>query len=528
MEHPAKRSLRLRLALAVVAAAVVGVLLERGVAVARPDSPLLSILLGLSAMAAVGLAAAERVLSGMLRSHSDLQTRYETAMEEALTDPLTKLGNHRAFQEELDRQVAQALRYELPLALVLIDLDDFKTINDAGGHATGDAVLAQLGELMTSVIRKPDRAFRIGGDELAVLLPHADAEGARIVARRLLAAALQPRAIAALADGLSFSAGVSAISQLSISRTDLYAQADAALYAAKRGGRTAVEVFAPGNVAAPVRGLGGAVGRVIADRQLLGVYQPIVELTSGHFLGYEGLIRPQSPAPFANPVELFEAAEADGRTVALDLLCVDLLVAGAATLRADQFLSVNLSPRTVEAPEFGVGTLLNIVRRHGFAPGRLVIELTEHVSISDMRRVREKLEACRRAGIRIAADDLGAGNAGLRLLSELQFDILKVDVNLVRRTAPGALSSAIVSSVIDLAARTGALVIAEGIEDETQLERLTRLGAHAGQGFLLGRPGPLRGQPAPIAQATAIAVATGPMAHWRESIGLPMANATPA
>lgn len=527
MRHTAERSLRLRLTGAFAGAAVVGILLQQGVAVARPDAPILGVLLGLSAMAAIGLAVAERTLTGMLRSRDDLQGRYENALADALTDPLTRLGNHRAFQEELDRQVEHALRYEAPLALVLIDLDDFKAINDARGHAAGDAVLHQLGELMVTAIRKPDRAFRVGGDELALLLPHSDAEGARIVARRLLAASLQPRGLAAdLPEGLSFSAGISSIPGQAMSRSDLFAQADASLYSAKRGGRTAVEVFSPDDLQPVLNGdLAAAVGQVIAARQLLGVYQPIVELASSRVLGYEGLIRPQPPAPFANPVELFAAAETDGRTVALDLLCIELLVAGAASLRADQFLSVNLSPRTVEAPEFGVGTLLNIARRNGFAPERLVVELTEHVSITDMPRVREKLDACRRVGIRIAADDLGAGNAGLRLLSELQFDILKVDVNLVRRSAPGALSSAIVSSVIDLAARTGALVVAEGIEDETQLARLTGLGAHAAQGFLLGRPGALPGRESPAVQAPPpVTLEMGPMAHWRESIGLPIGS----
>ena len=527
MRHTAERSLRLRLAGAFAGSVIVGILLQQGVAAARPDASLLSMLLGLSAMAAIGLTVAERILTATLRSREDLQGRYEDALADALTDPLTRLGNHRAFQEELDRQVEHAVRYEAPLALVLIDLDDFKAINDLRGHAAGDAVLRQLGELMVTTIRKPDRAFRVGGDELALLLPHADAEGARIVARRLLAASLQPKGLAAnLPDGLSFSAGISSIPAQAMSRSDLFAQADAALYSAKRGGRTAVEVFSPDDLEPVAHGdLAAAVGQVIAARQLLGVYQPIVELATGRVLGYEGLIRPQPPSPFANPQELFAAAEADGRTLALDLLCVELLVAGAASLRADQFLSVNLSPRSVEAPEFGVGTLLNIVRRNGFPAERLVVELTEHVSISDMPRVREKLDACRRVGIRIAADDLGAGNAGLRLLSELQFDILKVDVNLVQRSAPGALSSAIVSSVIDLAARTGALVVAEGIEDETQLARLTGLGAHAAQGFLLGRPGALPARDAPLVQAPPpVAPELGPMAHWRESIGLPIGS----
>lgn len=521
-------ALRRRLTIALVAAAVVSVAAAQLVRATLPDMPLLAILAGCGVMTAISLAAVGQILERVLASSADLELRYESAMAEALTDPLTGLGNHRAFQEELDRQVEQALRYESPLALVLIDLDDFKAINDTAGHAAGDRALASLGALIQRSIRRPDRAFRVGGDELALLLPHADADGARLVSRRILAASLHPVRLGdALPDGLSFSAGVSAIPALATDRSQLYAQADAALYAAKRSGRTEVAVFTP-DALVPVRGgeLGGAVARLITERQLAGVYQPIVDLASRTVIGYEGLVRPQPPSPFVSPAELFAAAEADGRAPALDLLCIDLLVGGAARQLGDRFLSVNLSPTTVEAPEFGVGSMLAILRRHGFAPERLVIELTEQASVSDMPLVRSKLEACRRAGIRLAADDLGAGNTGLRLLSELRFDVLKVDVNLVQRSAPGAMSSAIIGSVVDLAARTDALVIAEGIEDEMQLSRVVALGASAGQGYLLGRPEPLI--PTRVVQAVQTEQPrspSSPMADWREAIGLPTTGA---
>jgi EAL domain-containing protein (putative c-di-GMP-specific phosphodiesterase class I) len=162
-----------------------------------------------------------------------------------------------------------------------------------------------------------------------------------------------------------------------------------------------------------------------------------------------------------------------------------------------------------------------------------VLELTEHHPIGDIERVRTKLDACRRAGIRLAADDLGAGNAGLRLLSELRFDILKVDLSLVQRSSPGAPSSEVVTSVVGLAARTGALVIGEGVERPQQLQHHAALGVTAAQGFLLGRPEPLpasrrapalpvRRAPAPVRQASESAVTGGaPMHAWRRTIGLP-------
>jgi diguanylate cyclase (GGDEF)-like protein len=519
---PSPASLRRRLLLALGIAALGGAAVGSTLLLLLPALSFVAALVAVVAFAFLAVLGNEQVIASVAGSTADLKARYQSALTDSLTDPLTGLGNHRAFQEELDRQVELALRYETGLALVLIDLDDFKRINDGLGHAAGDGVLNAFGDLLRRTLRKPDRAFRIGGDEVAVLLPHGDPDGAKVVARRLLAAALQPHRLGDLDDGTSFSAGISAIPVLAASRAELYAQADAALHEAKRAGRTLVVVHAPAEAAAAPRHVdGGALAEVIARRQLLGVYQPIIELATLRTIGVEGLVRPQPPGPYANPGELFAAAEADGRTLLLDLACIDLLVAGATRLPPDQFLSVNLTPQTVEADEFGVGSLLSILRRHAFPADRLVIELTERAEINDMSRVRVKLEACRRAGIRLAIDDLGAGNAGLRLLSELPFDVLKVDLNLVQRSTPGALASAIVGSVVDLARRTGALVIAEGVEEERQLAELASLSVQAGQGFWLGRPGPLSSSaPVPVGPRVPQISDSTPMSAWREAIGL--------
>jgi EAL domain-containing protein (putative c-di-GMP-specific phosphodiesterase class I) len=194
---------------------------------------------------------------------------------------------------------------------------------------------------------------------------------------------------------------------------------------------------------------------------------------------------------------------------------MEIIVAGARRLAPNQFLSVNLSPRTVEAGEFSTAALLAILSRHRFPAERLVIELTENQPLLHPDRVRRKIEACRAAGVRFAADDLGAGNAGLRLLAEIRFDVLKVDLSLVQRSAPGAPSRAVVHSVVELAARTSALVIAEGVERQTELAQLAELGVGAAQGYYLGRPGPL------IETDTTEQDLLGPMGAWRQSIGLP-------
>lgn len=485
--------------------------------------PALAIVIGAGAALAVAAAALGRTIAPIVATQADLQERYEAARADALRDPLTGLGNHRAFHEELDRQVEASLRYGVALSLMLIDLDEFKSVNDTKGHAGGDRTLRGFGQLLNGAVRRADRAYRIGGDEFAVILPHTDLDGARIVARRILAQALQPALRLDDLEPVSFSAGLSSVPALADSRARLYSQADSALYAAKRGGRTDVVAYDPavdprGEQAEPSTA-SAAIAEVIARGQLRPVYQPIVALASGAVIGVEGLIRPVPPAPFADPTSLFAAAAAGGRLGALDLACIEAIVAGAGELPSDQFLSLNVSPPTIEAPEFSSAGLLAILGRHGFASHRLVIELTEQQPIHDVARVRERLDVLRRAGVRVAADDIGAGNSGLRLLSEISFDVLKVDLGLVQSSAAGGPSSAVLSSVVALASRMGALVIAEGIEYEAQVAQLVELGIEAGQGYHLGRPGALQ-EAIPVAEPVPVAA----MSAWRESLGLPVAS----
>ncbi len=522
----------LRLAVALIASTAAAIVIDRVTAASVPHAAVRGIASGLVAAVLIGIGLHRYVVTPLARSRNELQSRYQQALADALRDPLTGLGNHRAFQEELDRQVEAAQRYGVPVSLVILDLDDFKAINDTRGHAGGDAALARFGSLMAHSVRRVDRPFRIGGDEFAILLPHTDAASARVVARRLLGNALQPAFRDDRTTTLSFSAGISALPDPASTRAQLYSQADRALYSAKRAGRTDVFIFDASTEPMPVGAdSSAAVAEVIARSQLRPVYQPIVELASGRVLGFEGLIRPIPPAPFVDPGSLFAAAAASGHLVALDMTCLETIVAGAASLDAEYHLSVNLSPATVEAPEFSAASLLSILARHHFRPDRLILELTEQQPITDLVRFRARLESCRGAGIRLAADDVGAGNAGLRLLSEMRFDVVKVDLSLVQRSASNASSSAVVESVVSFASRTGALVVGEGIERSEQVAQLLALGVPVGQGYLLGRPGPLPAdERKPLSLASVVeprerreapSGASPELADWRSSIGLP-------
>ncbi|HWP61881.1 MAG TPA: diguanylate cyclase, partial [Candidatus Binatia bacterium] len=298
------------------------------------------------------------------RARRQLDALYRSARTSALEDSLTGLGNHRAFQEEFARLVEQCRRYRTSAALVLIDLDEFKLVNDGRGHAVGDAVLVEVARRLREGIRRTDRAFRIGGDEFALLLPFTEADDAAVVARRLLAACLEPRAgrDAGGVGAVSFSAGIAAAPAMGLHRDELYEKADAALYEAKRAGRTEVRVFDParsprlfGN---PSALRVAALDRAIREHLLLPAYQPIVDLQTGLVVGFEALCRPSAAAGFEDALGLFSVAEAAGRTVDLDLACLETALAGAELLDPDQFLSLNVSPRTLEAPEFSATRLL--------------------------------------------------------------------------------------------------------------------------------------------------------------------------
>ncbi|HSM38758.1 MAG TPA: bifunctional diguanylate cyclase/phosphodiesterase [Candidatus Limnocylindrales bacterium] len=445
----------------------------------------------------VGLSfVARRVLDpmeGMPAAGEQLRGMYDDARHDALSDPLTGLGNHRAFQEELARQIDLALSGGHVLSLALIDLDDLKRTNDERGHAAGDRLLAAMGRLVATSMRSGDRGFRVGGDEFAILFPHNDADSAHGSLHRLLAMALGDEGATDGRPVYSFSAGISSYPDLSPDASRLRRQADAALLWAKRHGRTDVQVFdaerhgnADDHRATPE--LAAAVADVARRGALEARFQPIYDLLTGEPVGFEGLVRPDETTSFNDNMTLFVAAEATERSVELDLAAIEAVSASAGLAGTDHYLSLNLSPRTLETEQFRVSDVLGVLERHSLDPHRIVIELTERETIEDMARLQANLEACREAGMRIAADDVGAGNAGLRLLSHIQFDVVKIDLSLVQGGVLRDAALGVLRAIRDLAARTGAALIAEGIETPEQLSVVRSLGIGAGQGFLLARP----------------------------------------
>jgi diguanylate cyclase (GGDEF)-like protein len=463
---------------------------------AFPISALLTLLLLALLLAGFTLWMARQIVrpaAQLEASRSRLRELYESAREAALVDSLTGLGNHRAFHEALARLVEGSQRYKTGFALVLLDVDEFKTVNDTRGHAVGDQLLAQIGEMIRLTIRQTDFGFRIGGDEFAVLLPHVDADGAARVATRLLRRGLDGRSSGAYQAPISFSAGVTACPDLGSTRLELTAQADAALYRGKRTGRTVVTIYDAavdhGHVDEGMRAeLSSAISAVIASNALTPVYQPIVDLATGRILGYEGLVRAPRESTFPNTGALFDAAEVAGRVSDLDRAALDVVLGGASEIPEEMSISLNVSPRTMESVDFSANALLGILRRHGMRPGRVILELTEREAVRDIARLKEAVRGVREVGVRVAADDVGAGNAGLRLLSQLPFDVIKIDLSLVQGARQDQTLS-VLTSLVEMSARWGAMTIAEGVETPAQLRTIRQLGISAAQGYLLGRPG---------------------------------------
>jgi diguanylate cyclase (GGDEF)-like protein len=500
MNEPRLDRLRLRLALAALAVlqVVLALLVFKVVLDARLGTSALGITVAMIALTVVSFMLSARLVRQAIRPRRivelttvQMSEAREDAQADSLRDSLTRLGNHRGFQEELDRELEWFSRYNVPVSLLVLDLDDLKVVNDSSGHIAGDEQLREMGRLIGTVTRYADRAFRIGGDEFAILMPHTDSAGAMQIARRLLDQAMATRAHAR---PIPFSGGIASCPEHSGNRTQLYAQAEAAMLWCKRHGRGAVDVFNPQrDQAASVEATNEVsvqIARIVNEHLITPVYQPIVDLATGRVIGFEGLSRPAADTGFSDPGTMFTAAESAGRTVELDMACLQAVIAGAREMPADQLLTINISPRTIEAPHFSTDALLSILNRHAIHPGRVVVELTEREKVEDITRLQSTLNAMKRAGLRIAADDVGAGNAGLRLLSQFRFDIVKIDLSLVQDGAEHDTSRAVLRSLRDLAGRWGASVIAEGLETASQLRTIRELGMTAGQGYLLARPMP--------------------------------------
>lgn len=408
-------------------------------------------------------------------------------------DPLTGLLNRRRFQEELERHVALARRYGHEGALLYMDLDQFKYINDTFGHQSGDRFLLATAQRLTAALRRSDVLGRLGGDEFGVILPETGAEEAVRVAEHLLAA-LRPEDGESPAVGASI--GIVAFPRHGERAGDLLARADMAMYAAKERGRNRWQLFDPDDPQlARMHGRlhwEARLRRALAEDGFVLHYQPVFRLRPQREVShYEVLLRlPEPDGGLVPPAAFLDIAERFGLIDELDLWVVDhALARQAAWQRAGHpvTLAVNLSGRHLGSRRMLEGIRAAIARR-GADPGRIVFEVTETAAVESMAQAQAFVRALRELGCRIALDDFGAGFSSFHYLRHLPVDHVKIDGSFVRRLRDDAVDRLFVRAIVQLADGLGIGTVAEFVEDEETLEVLEALGVEMAQGYHLGRP----------------------------------------
>ncbi|MFF8991725.1 putative bifunctional diguanylate cyclase/phosphodiesterase [Streptomyces sp. NPDC014983] len=409
--------------------------------------------------------------------------------EEQLRDPLTGLPNRQWLQERIWTALDDADRIDARSALMLIDLDRFRSVNDTLGHLAGDRLLLQIAERLRLALPRGAEAARLGGDEFAVLLPVADSTtSAMRVARGLVTALSSPLDLDGLTLVLEASAGVAVFPDHAKDAEGLLRRADVAMYQAKRD-RTGVEVYeSKRDSNTPDRlGLLGDLRRALDAHEVQLHYQPKVRF-DGQVAGLEALVRWVHPERGKVPPDEFIAiAESSGLMPHLTEYVLETALEQVARWRSQGIrvpVAVNVSPRDVHTPGFA-GSVAARLARHGVPAGALQLEITEHVLLEDPQRAADTLAALTGHGVKMSLDDFGTGYSSLVHLRRLPVSELKIDRSFVARLAVDAEDAEIVRCTVDLAHSLGLLVVAEGVEDDETWERLRDLGCDAVQGWLV-------------------------------------------
>lgn len=392
-------------------------------------------------------------------------------------DPLTGLPNRRGFDRELNRTLVRAERTGVGVCLALIDVDDFKTINDLGGHPAGDRVLRETAAAWSGRIPPGSCLCRYGGDEFALLLTGQDVAEAVLTVDALREAMPARR---------TCSAGVAAWEPTD-SASLLVNRADALLYQAKRAGRNRTTAHLDNGLAL------GRLREAITGGQLRAVYQPIVHLQTGQLTGVEALVRWLHPQRgWLAPMDFIPLAEESGMIDEIDRWMMRQACAQAAQWVSDGLLTkvtVNASSRGLLDTGY-VDQVRGILLDTGLAPQHLVLEITETTLDADTADVIQTLRELRAMGVSIAIDDFGTGFSSLSRLDRLPVDVLKIDRSFVAAIQDEFGDAPLVAAVVALGHALGLTLVAEGIEDVHQRERLAALGCDEGQGYLFGRPMP--------------------------------------
>ena len=447
-----------------------------------------------TAMDPGGPAVPGRVLN--IRDVSERKAHEEELLRRALYDPLTGLANRALFREHVDKALARLRRTPArPHAVLFVDLDGFKTINDSLGHAAGDQVLIEVGQRLLRWMRPGDTAARLGGDEFAVLLENTSQLDTALLAKRILSVLLAPIVVQGKEVVVTGSIGI-ALSEAGQDSDALLRNADAAMYTAKSAGKGQYRVFEPEMHHAAMRRLDleADLRRAVARNELFLAYQPIVDLATQRVTGTEVLVRWQHPERgVIMPADFITVAEDSGfiREMGRHILeeaCRQVAVWHRRYPSADPVrLCVNTSVRQIEDADF-FDEVAAALAASGLNGRYLTLEITENLFMHDFAATVAKLRRLKELGLTLAVDDFGTGYSSLSYLRSLPIDILKIDKSFVVGVTSGPEQSAVARAVVRLARTFNLQTVAEGIERPEQAAELLAIGADMGQGYLFARP----------------------------------------
>jgi diguanylate cyclase (GGDEF)-like protein len=434
-------------------------------------------------------------VDGIVLNVTDVSDRHEfekTLTHQALHDALTGLPNRELLRLRMERAGASAGQEEH--SVLYLDCDDFKRINDTFGHAAGDQYLVELSGRFVASVRPEDTVARLGGDEFAILLESTGAEGARLAAQRIVGAMGLPIVVAGKAVQPSASIGVASSRLGALHPETLLADADLAMYFAKRGGKGGYCVFAEQMRTDLVDRLelGEDLRHAIESNTLQVEYQPIIDLQNGSVVGAEALARwRHASRGWVGPTTFIPLAEELGLVERIDQWVLrEACTKGRSWIEDGMHefkMAVNLSGRDLEQPDL-VEQIARILDETGFPAGQLEIELTEGVAINESSGAEKTLEALQSVGIHLAIDDFGTGYSALSRLRNLPFDQLKVDKAFVDDIDLAHRGPLLVDTILEMAHVLGLAVVAEGVETTTQADYLRARGCGFAQGFLFNRP----------------------------------------
>jgi diguanylate cyclase (GGDEF)-like protein len=433
----------------------------------------------------------QRLRNSLAKSRDALVEAQSRIQHMATIDTLTGWPNRTALHSDMQSTLARARRDGTTLALLMIDLDNFKPVNDRHGHQVGDQVLREAANRMAALMRGGELHARYGGDEfVAVIEEHGDSASSHHVAERLIRQLSQPITIGNLTLQIGASVGIARFPDDAQNADTWLRQADLALYRAKSGGRGCACYYNPAldNAVAEREAMEQRLRLAIAGGQIVPHYQPVVDLSDRRVRSVELLSRWQDPERgLVPPAEFIDVAERAGLIGELTLAVLRQACIDVKRMPSHWRIAVNVAPEQIQDPTL-VDRLMAVLRQGGADPRRFEVELTETALVGDIAAARTTIDALKRHGITVALDDFGTGYSSLSTLSHLSFDKIKIDRGFVATLHERSESVKIVQSIIGLGASLGVQVVAEGVETEREASTLAQLGCGAAQGFLFARP----------------------------------------